>query len=173
MSTSGAFHLAFAVLAILFGGVVLVLPKGGRWHRTVGQGYFWSMVGVVATSFTMYRLTGEVTPFHFAAAISGLTIAGGMWTVLRRRPGHWVHAHALWMTWSYVGLIAALVAESLTRLAMPSLEATLERRALWPAFWILVATASGATFLVGAAMIRRYVPRAVRIYFDGARSSRR
>ena len=141
----------------------LGLPKGTRWHRTWGHGYVWCMVGVVGTSFVMYDLTGRVTPFHFAAVVAGVTIGGGMWTALRRRPkGGWIHAHATWMAWSYVGLMAAFVAESLTRFIMPALEGTLERNALWPAFWTLVAVGSFSVFGVGAWLIRRRLPDAVR-----------
>ena len=73
MTTIGVVHLLFSRLAILLGAVVVLLPKGTRWHRTWGHGYAWSMLGVVATAFAMYNLTGRVTPFHVAAAESGAT----------------------------------------------------------------------------------------------------
>ncbi|NNM32092.1 MAG: hypothetical protein HKO53_03455, partial [Gemmatimonadetes bacterium] len=81
MTTTGGFHLAFSLIAIAAGAVVLLLPKGTRWHRTWGHGYVWSMVGVIVTSMAMYDLTGRVTPFHFAALVAAVTVAGGMWTV--------------------------------------------------------------------------------------------
>ena len=162
MSPTGAFHLIFSLAAVVLGAVVLGLPKGTRWHRTWGHGYAYAMVGVVGTSFAMYNLTGRVTPFHLAAVVAGLTVLGGLWTVLRRRPKkHWIQAHANWMAWSYVGLMAAFVAESLTRFAMPLLAATLERTALWPAFWGLVALGSFGTFGLGARLIRRRLPASI------------
>jgi uncharacterized membrane protein len=163
MSTTGTFHLIFCGGAIVLGAVVLALPKGTRWHRAWGHGYFWCMVGVVGTSFAMYGLTGRVTPFHLAALIAGVTVVNGMLTVLRRQPkGYWIGAHATWMAWSYVGLLAALVAESLTRFIMPALAETLEQNALWPIFWILVAVGSLGTMWIGALQIRKRLPAAVR-----------
>ena len=107
----GTFHLLFSFLALAFGAVVLT-----RWHRTWGQGYAWCMAGVIGTAFAMYNLPGRVTPFHVAALVAGVTLFGGMWTVLRRQPKkYWIDAHVRGMAWSYVGLTAALVAESLTR----------------------------------------------------------
>jgi uncharacterized membrane protein len=162
MTVIGIVHLIFSLLAILFGAVVVMLPKGTRWHRTWGHGYVWTMVGVVATALAMYNLTGRVTPFHFAAAAAGGTLLAGMWTVLRRRPRKaWILVHATWMSWSYVGLLAALVAESLTRWVMPALEGALDRSALWPAFWTLVALGSLAAIGVGAWLIRTRLPAAV------------
>lgn len=162
MSAIGAVHFTFSLLAIVLGAVTLRLRKGDRWHRTWGHGYVWSMLGVVATSFAMYDLTGRVTPFHIAAIVAGLTILAGMWSVLARRPSHeWISAHATWMAWSYVGLMAAFAAESLTRFIMPALEDDLTRRALWPAFWILVGVGSFATGAFGAWLIRRRLGPAI------------
>ena len=163
MSPTGVLHLSFSLLAILFGAVVLLLRKGTRWHRTWGHGYVWSMIGVVVTSFAMFNLTGRVTPFHLAAVVAGLTLVGGLWTVLGRRPKKdWMQAHAAWMAWSYVGLLAAFVAESLTRFVMPLAASTLEAHRLWPAFWALVVVGSLATFGVGGWIIRRTLPDALR-----------
>jgi len=163
MSPTGTFHFIFSLGAIAFGALVLALPKGTRWHRTWGHGYFWCMVGVVATSFAMFGLTGRITPFHFAAIVAGLTLAAGMWTVLRRRPKrYWIEAHATWMAWSYVGLLAAFVAESLTRFIMPPLAETLQQGALWPAFWTLVAVGSFGTMGFGAWQIRKRLPAAIK-----------
>jgi uncharacterized membrane protein len=162
MTPNGAAHFTLSLLAIGLGAVVLRLPKGPRGHRTVGHGYAWCMIGVIATSFAMFNLTGRLIPFHLAALAAAVGIGGGMWTVLRRRPKrHWIQAHATWMAWSYVGLMAAFVAESLTRFVMPALAETLGERGLWPLFWGLVIAGSGLTGLVGALWIRRALPVAV------------
>lgn len=174
MSPTGTFHLIFSLLAVGFGGLVMVIPKGTRWHRTWGHGYAWSMVGVVATSFAMYGLTGGVSPFHVAALIAGITVAAGVWTVLARRPKkNWITAHATWMAWSYVGLLAALVAETLTRFVMPILQGVLERNALWPAFWTLVAVGSFGTLGLGARLIRSRLPRVIEATPAAMRRERR
>ncbi len=173
MSPTGTFHLVFSLLAILFGAVVIMLPKGTRWHRTWGHGYVWSMVGVMATSFAMFDLTGSVTPFHVAAVVGGVTIGGGMWTVLRRRPKkHWIHAHATWMAWSYVGLMAAFVSESMTRFVMPAVQGTLEHQRLWFLFWGLVGVGTFVTVGVGAWLIRRNLDDAVQATPHAMRAER-
>ena len=162
MSPMGSIHFIFSLVAIVAGAAVLGLSKGTRWHRTLGHAYVWAMVGVVGTSFAMFNMTGRFTPFHFAALVAGVTIIGGMWTVLGRRPkGQWIEAHGTWMAWSYVGLMGAFVAESLTRFVMPALRETLEANALLPAFWTLVAVGSFFAVGVGARLIRRRLPAAV------------
>lgn len=162
MTPVGTVHLVFSLLAVLFGAIVLRLPKGTRWHRTWGQGYCWMMIGVVATSFSMYGLTGHVTPFHGAALVAAITLAGGMWTVLRRRPrADWIRAHAMWMAWSYIGLCAALVAESMTRFAMPALQARGVLAGRWALFWSLVVVGSVAVIETGKRLIRSHLDASV------------
>lgn len=163
VSPTGILHLVFCLLAVAFGAIVLLAPKGTRWHRTWGHGYVWCMTGVIVTSLSMYRLTGGVTPFHFAAIVAALTIGGGMATVLRRRPRNgWIEAHATWMAWSYVGLLAALIAETLTRFVMPVAQSAFDASVLWPAFWGLVLVGTVGTVVVGSWMIRRRLPDAIR-----------
>lgn len=174
MTPLGAIHFTFSLLAVGFGAVVLLLAKGTRWHRTLGHGYFWCMIGVVATSFTMYNLTGRVTPFHLAALVAAVTLVGGAWTVLRRRPrGGWIEAHATWMAWSYAGLMAALVAESATRFLQPLLAKPLGDLGLWPIFWGLVIAGSGGSLLAGAWLIRRRLPAAIAATPAAMRGERR
>jgi hypothetical protein len=81
------------------------------------------------------------------ALISLITLILGTTPVLLRRPsGGWIDLHAHFMSWSYVGLVAAAAAESLTRLT----EA--------PFSWAVVA-ASGVVIAVGAWLIHRSVPK--------------
>lgn len=162
MTPIGAVHFVASLVAILAGAVVLMLPKGTRWHRTWGHAYVWSILLVVVTAFSLYNLTGRLTPFHFAAVAGGVTVLGGMWTVLRRVPRkQWIEAHATWMAWSYVGLMAAFTAETLTRFVMPRLEGFLEINALWSAFWIVVAVGSFGAGAVGWWLIRTRLPGAI------------
>lgn len=162
MSPTGTVHFVFSLLAIATGAVVLRLPKGTRWHRTWGHGYMWSMAGLVVTSFLMFNLTGRVTPFHFAALVAALTIGAGMFSVLWRRPrGQWIEAHATWMAWSYVGLMAAFTAETLTRFVMPLLGGYLETRSLWGAFWVLVGIGTFAAVAAGWWLVRTRLPASI------------
>jgi len=93
--------------------------------------------------------------------------------VLARRPKkYWIEAHATWMAWSYVGLSAALVAESLTRFVMPALAESLDHGELWRAFWTVVALASFATVAVGGWLIRMRLAGAIRATPEAMRRAR-
>lgn len=127
MSTIGSVHLVASVVAIAVGAAVLAQgPKGGRRHRQIGWTYVVAMLTVNATAFMLYGLFGGFGPFHVAAIISLTGIVAGTLAARSarkaRRAGqafkrsHRVEVHYWWMTFSYVGLIAALASEAITRL---------------------------------------------------------
>ena len=143
MSSIGWVHSACALVALASGGAVLVRRKGTRSHRRLGWVYVGSMVALNATALMIYRLSGGFGPFHVAALLSLAAVGGGLMPAVRRRPAdRWVEQHYYWMTYSYVGLLAAAAAEVMTR--VPG-----------AAFWWAVVLASAAVLLVGAALIRR------------------
>jgi uncharacterized membrane protein len=162
VSTLGGVHLVFSFVAIGAGAIVVLMPKGTRWHRTLGHVYVMSMIGVVVTALGIYDLTGRFGPFHFAALIGGLTLAAGMYTVLWRRPrGNWIESHATWMSWSYVGVMAAFFAESLSRFVMPRVAPFLDGTALWGVFWTAVGVATFGVTAIGWWLVKTRLPRAV------------
>lgn len=168
MSPMGAVHFTFSLVALASGGTVAFMPKGTRWHRTIGHLYVTSMIGVVATSFAMFGLFGRPGPFHFAALVSAVTVGAGMVSVLFRRPRKgWMDAHANWMAWSYVGLWAAAISETATHLVMPILAPRIEG-SLWGLFWTLVGVGTALTVGVGVFLIKRRLPQAI----AGVRSKR-
>jgi len=127
MSPVGSIHFAASVVSIALGAVVLGLgPKGGRQHRQLGWTYVVAMLTVNATAFMIYGLFGGFGPFHVAAIISVTGIVAGTLSARRARRArrarqellhaHRVEVHYWWMTFSYVGLIAALASEAITRL---------------------------------------------------------
>lgn len=149
MSTIGTIHFTLAIAAMLSGLIVLFLPKGNQRHRFGGWMYAGSMLGLNGTAFMLYRLFGHFGPFHIAAVISLLTVVAGVATARFRKPkGKWVLGHAYWMTWSYVGLLAAAVSEVATRLPESP-------------FWGMVFVGTFVVVGVGSQLIRRRVPRAV------------
>jgi len=105
------------------------------------------MVGLNVTALAIYRLTGRFGAFHVGAIVSLATVLAGFVVALRRRThADWLRKHYLWMTYSYVGLLAAAASEILTRFPVAP-------------FWWAVALASALVFAVGAMMIRRLQKR--------------
>lgn len=161
MSTLGWVHTVFAAVAIATGGGVCVLTKGTRWHRTLGHVYATAMVGLLVTAFSIYDLFGSFGPFHVAGVVSTVSLAGGMGTVLLRRPRkNWMEHHATWMAWSYVGLIAAFFAETLTRFVMPTLGPRMPEWG-WTLFWTAVAVGGFLASGVGWWVIKTRLPRSL------------
>ena len=143
MNPLGLLHTGAAVLALATGTVVLLQRKGTRLHRRIGWAYVASMATMNGTALLIYRLFGGFGPFHVAALVSLATLAVGIATVVRRRPAHTrVEHHYWWMAYSYLGLVAAGVAETTTRSGVVG-------------FWWAVLAATVFTFGVGATMIRR------------------
>ena len=143
MSTLGWIHTAAAVAALALGAAVLLRGKGTGSHRRLGWTYLIAMVLLNVTALAIYRLTGSFGPFHVAAILSLASVTAGVIPAVRRKPAvTWVEHHYWWMTYSYLGLIAAAVAEVMTR--VPGVR-----------FWWTVVIASVAVFVVGVPIIRR------------------
>lgn len=114
--TIGLIHLLSACLALITGTMVLAMKKGTAKHKKAGYIYAVSMVVVVSTAFMIYRLFGGWGIFHWAALVSGVTLAGGMIPVILRKPkSDWLGLHFGFMYWSVMGLYAAFVSEVATR----------------------------------------------------------
>jgi uncharacterized membrane protein len=143
MSPLGWFHTATALMALGSGAAVLMRRKGTRSHRRMGWMYAVSMVLLNVTALLIYRLFGYFGPFHVAAVVSLVTVVAGVVTAVRRRPhDKWIEAHYYWMTFSYVGLVAATFAEIATRLPGAP-------------FWWAVMIATFVIFWIGARWINR------------------
>lgn len=152
MISLGQLHLATALLALAAGAWVVLRPKGTIVHRRVGWVYAVSMLIMNGTALLIYRLTGRFGPFHVAALASLATLIAGIIPAWRRRPvGNWIEHHYYWMAYSYLGLVAAAVAETATR--VPSVQAFAGGPT--PAFWLTVVIATVAVFIIGARVIRR------------------
>ena len=112
----GAIHLWASVTALITGGILVLRPKGVGLHKIIGRLYFASMVLTLATALSIYKLFDGFGPFHVAAIVSAVSITAGVIPAWRRKPlRYWVAHHAMWMSWSYVGLCAAAVSEISTR----------------------------------------------------------
>lgn len=139
-------HIGFAVVAILTGCIVLLRVKGTRVHRRLGFLYFASMVILNVSSFFIFSLTGEASPFHALAAFSLLTVLIGYAAAAWRTPrGGWLELHQQFMAWSYIGLLAAAAAEAAVRIP--------ETR-----FWWAVAAASFTVIAAGGIVLATRLP---------------
>jgi uncharacterized membrane protein len=113
----GPVHVAFGICALALGLGVLMFRKGTRLHRTLGHLYLSSMIGLNATALSIYELFDGFGPFHLLALVSLITVGCGALPVIARRPRHgWLRMHAYFMSWSYVGLLAATAAEIAVRI---------------------------------------------------------
>jgi len=111
----GGVHTFLGLLAIVLGAAVFPIQKGGASHRRVGRMYAYAMFGLNGTALMIYDLFGGFGPFHYAAIASLATLIAGLWS-LRRRTQGWMQRHAIFMCWSYVGLLAATAAEIASRI---------------------------------------------------------
>jgi len=112
MDAIGVFHATFGVVSLVLGLSILLMPKGTRRHILLGCSYALSMLVLNATAFFIYNLFGQFGPFHVAAVIGLATLLAGLIAVLYKRPRkRWIYYHYHFMCWSYVGLVAATVAE--------------------------------------------------------------
>ncbi len=141
MSFVAVTHVLSAAVALISGATVLLRRKGDQVHRLLGRVYFGSMLTLNLSALLIYRLFGGFGPFHIAAVVSLATIIPGVRAARRKQLG-WLERHYYWMTFSYVGLLAATASEAITRLPKAP-------------FWWAVAVASALTMMVGAIIIFR------------------
>jgi uncharacterized membrane protein len=139
----GLFHTLVALLAMLFGAIVLLRPKGTRRHKQLGYAYVICMVLLNGSAFGIYNFGGKPSLFHLFALISFATLLAGIIPAIRKSSKKWYQKHFYFMSWSVVGLYCAFWAETGTRL--------LDGRN----FWWVVMIASMATAFVGMIIIKR------------------
>lgn len=146
MDYLGLAHFYTALLAIIAGAVVVFRRKGTRFHKWCGRLYLVTMLAVNLSALSIYDLWGHFGPFHAAAIFSLITVMAGVMAVWRRKPSReWKAVHAYWMSWSYVGLLAAAVSESATRYLRFD-------------FGWTVALATAGVVFIGARIINRRLP---------------
>jgi len=155
---TGLIHTLAASIAILVGAVVFLRPKGGLWHRRLGYVYSLCMLTVIVTSFAIYRLTGRFNFLHGAAIASSISVGFGFSHAFLRKPKEmWYVLHFYWMSWSFIGLLAALVAEIATRIGLPFIVARFGRSYLF-GFWCVVGVTTLLVVLVGGHLVNKHSP---------------
>jgi uncharacterized membrane protein len=149
----GLAHAAVGIVALVLGLAVIAQGKGSAAHRVWGTAYGVSMVLLNASALVIYDFTGRFNAFHAFALMSLATLAAGWVPALLRRPApQCFERHAMFMAWSYVGLVAAFVSEVVTR--VPAFR-------IRPWFDAVVAVLTLTVVALGALVIRRTVPAAL------------
>jgi uncharacterized membrane protein len=151
MPLTGQVHVVSAIVALAAGAWIIWRPKGTATHRRVGWVYAAGMLTLNVTALMIYRLTGTFGPFHIAATVSLVTLIIGLVPAWRRQPANWLDHHYFWMAYSYLGLLAATVAETATR--VPAVQSFAGGPT--PVFWTVVVVSSIAVFVVGGRVIRQ------------------
>lgn len=112
----GWLHVVLAIVCLLVGAAVLSRRKGGHTHRVLGYAYSAALLLVNVSALSAYGESGVPGPFHAMAVVSLVTLSAGFIPAMLRRPrGWWLELHAYFMSWSYVGLVAAGVSQLATQ----------------------------------------------------------
>ncbi len=143
----GVFHLMTAIAALLVGALVLFARKGTRRHRWLGRAYLFSMLALNFSALMIYEVFDGFGVFHWLALLSLASVLAGYQAVWRKFPG-WKVPHAHFMVGSYVGLVAAAVAEVASR--VPG----------W-SFGASVFISSAVVIVAGVALMRKLLPKAL------------
>lgn len=109
------------------------------------------------TALSVYEESAVVGPFHILALVSVVTLICGFVPAFLRRPApSWLQLHAYFMSWSYVGLVAAGVAQIATMsTSLPT--------------WFAVGLPSILIVLIGGALIHTRVPKILAALVPGRR----
>lgn len=149
-SPIGLIHTITAILAVISGTIVVLNKKGTFFHKAVGRVYVILMLLLNITAFGIYRLFSGFGIFHAFALLSLFSIIGGMYPVLNRtKVKNWYAHHLETMSWSVVGLYAALAAEISVRFFSSQYF-----------FWI-TALSGGIVTTVGSIIIKKMKKKAV------------
>jgi uncharacterized membrane protein len=147
----GTIHIALAITALGVGAAMFLQKKGGRRHRNFGYLYTGALLLVNLSSLLVYRDSAGPGPFHILALVSLATLSAGVVPALLRTPRRaWINRHAYFMSWSYVGLVAAGAGQMATVISdLPSV--------------IAVGLPSVVIVMVGAVLIHTRVPAILRL----------
>ena len=137
----GLFHTLTAVLAMIFGTLVLFKIKGTKTHKILGYAYVINMLLLNGSAFGIYNF-GTFSMFHFFAIVSLLSVLMGFYPVFARIK-NWYRKHFYFMNWSVVGLYCAFWAEIGVRFFDMKY------------FWWVVMLATMFTSYIGARLINK------------------
>lgn len=140
----GGVHFVSALIAMIFGAIVILKTKGTKFHIKAGYTYAISMLILNVTALMIYQLFGYFGPFHYAALISLASLCGGLIPAYLKKPEKtWLEFHYEFMNWSVIGLYAAFWSETFSRFFR------------FAGFWVLVATATAMTVAIGWYLLKK------------------
>lgn len=105
------FHIGSALLALVLALVVLIAPKGTRFHKLMGYVFAIALLLVNGSAIFMYNLTGRFNLLHVFAVISLGSLIYGMIPAILRKQAHWLRRHISGMTGAALGVWGAGLAE--------------------------------------------------------------
>jgi uncharacterized membrane protein len=150
LTLAGAIHTALAMSGIIVGLIQFLRPKRGPTHRARGYAFVYAMLIADGTAMLVFQFTGKFNIFHVGAIVNLVCVVAAVIPILRTpRPSNWKMQHYYWMSWSYVGLMAAAVTELVVR---TSHLATKQQA------WTATAATSVIVTAVGYVLINRYRP---------------
>ncbi len=153
LTIAGWIHTVLSTTGILVGAEQLIRTRRDRLHRWLGYVYVGSMLVADCTILTVYRFSGHFNVFHVGAIVNMVMIALALRPMLARpRPRQWRVMHYMFISWSYVGLLAAALTELVIR-----------TQPLGPGGPTIFATMVASTLVatVGAVLIQRHKPKLV------------
>lgn len=153
LTLAGRVHTILSTVGILVGAGQLIRTRRDRLHRRLGYVYVSVMLIADAAILTVYRFNGRFNVFHVGAIVNIVMIALAIRPMLADpRPRQWRLKHYLFVSWSYVGLLAAALTELVIRTQpLGGGGATI----------IVTIVASTLVAATGGALIHRHRPRPV------------
>lgn len=140
-------HVLAASVALASGAVVLIAPKGTRFHKRAGCVFALSLLMTNGTAALLYKLTGTVNFLHMFILVSMFSFLYGMGAIWRGRSARQVARHMRGMTGAAMGVWAAGVAE-LTVRVLPDIASP---QAI---IWTAAGTGGAFFFLIGFLIYR-------------------
>ncbi len=150
LTVAGWIHTILSGSAIAMGAEQVLRTRRDRLHRWIGYAYVVALlVGDIAI-LTVYRFNGHFNMFHVGAVANLLCLGMAMRPMWARpRPPQWKLTHYMWISWSYVGLLAAALTEFVVRTQpIPGKAASI----------VVTIAASGLVTGIGAWLIARNKP---------------
>jgi uncharacterized membrane protein len=142
-------HIVLSIVSLIIGAFIFFTPKGTALHKSAGKIYTFAMIGLNASALAIYHLTGHFNLFHLTAILSLiLVLVGWMQVIFRRHLRKWLYRHYVYMSWSYLALVAAAFNEGFVRVE------PLMRIAHRYGNWVIIAS-QGILIATAAILINR------------------